>query len=295
MKKVHTIQLDKLVFSCISTVNNNFNCQIDENENYKLIERLTYNSTILIRTKDFSNRFKHTYNVFYIGKRIGTVDFNMFGGGFSKELIRFTVFNEVFYNDTLKCLFDVLKDLNLEINNFSKIDIAIDFQNHNVENMLRRAIRNKKNEIKVLNRFKDRDERVREILYENQGSPNNPYEVQTTYIKNKKETLMACVYNKMDEIDLSRKDYILEYHKSFSYKFKSLFRFEIRLKYEEIYRYLDKHPCSISLENLQKPEFLYSLFEHNLSRLIEIYNGIGKKRKKVSLIPPFEQLINNNL
>ncbi len=202
------------------------------------------------------------------------------------NMLRFTVENEIFYNNNLKYLQIVLSNLNLEINNFTKIDIAIDSYDFNPEQFLRSNLKNKENTIKSFGKIiKDRNKVLNEITYYNHGSLNNPFKIRTILIKNKKRTFELECYDKTDEIKISGKDYILEYHKFINPKLKKIYRQEVRLYYDEIRRYIQKHKKPILLEDLINPNFLFKIYEEYLHRIVTIYKSYSKKKEKVSLLP----------
>lgn len=287
-----TIQLDKLVFCCKSIVEDNFNYAVEHNPEYYFETEFQFGQTKLIRFQDPDKRFKHSFKVFYNDKHIGCIDFNMYGALFN-NLIRFSVTNEVFYNNTLQCIPTVLNDLNLEINNFNKIDIAVDCYDYDIEKELRKNLRDKDNHVKLLGDFiKDRNEVIREVTYFNHGSLNNPFKVRTILIKNKKGTFELSAYNKTEEIKQSKKEYINEYHKKHNSEFSKLCRIEVRLTYDEIHRYIKKHKKPISFEDIMSIEFLYKVFIEYYDRIIEFYKNPenNRKREKISIIPPIEIL-----
>lgn len=284
------IQLDKLVFSCVSIVEDNFNYAVEHNPDYYFETEFQFNRTKLIRFQDPNKRFKHSFKVLYKNKQIGNIDFLMYGA-FSDNLIRFTIFNEVFYNNTLKHIPDVLKDLNLEINNFSKIDIAIDLHDYDIEQALRQNLRDKNNSVKLFkNMIQDRNKVIKEITYYNHGSLNNPFKIRSILIKNKKGTYELSCYNKTEEIKQSGKEYINNYHKDYNPEFTKLYRIEIRLTYEEIRRYIKKHKKPILFNDVTNSQFQYNMFSEYLDRIIVIYrNGASKrKREKIHLLPTLE-------
>lgn len=284
------IQLDKLVFSCLSTVEDNFNYAVEHNPDYYFETEFQFNRTKLIRFQDPNKRFKHSFNVLYQDRKIGSIDFKMQGAIFD-NLIRFTVFNEAFYNNTLKHIPNVLEDLNLAINNFNKIDIAVDCYDFDVEQVLRSNLRNKENSVKLFGRMiKDRNKVIREITYYNHGSLNNPFKIRTILIKNKNKTFELECYDKTEEIKQSGKEYINDYHKQQNSEFKKLHRIEVRLTYDEIHRYIKKHKKPISFNDVTNPQFQYNLFSEYLDRIIVIYrNGASKrKREKIHLLPTLE-------
>lgn len=285
-----TIQLDKLVFCCKSTIEDNFNYAVEHIPEYYFESEFQFSQTKLIRFQDPAKRFRHSFRVLYNDKQMGNIDFCMYGALFD-NLIRFTVFNEVFYNDTLKYIPDVLKDLNLEINNFNKIDIAIDFHDYDIEQVLRQNLRDKDNSVRLFkDMIKDRNKVIREITYYHHGSLNNPFKIRSILIKNKKGTYELSCYNKTEEIKQSGKEYINDYHRDRNPKFTKLYRFEIRLTYDEIHRYIKKYKKPIIFNDIMNPEFLHTMFSEYLDRIIVIYkNGQSKrKRKKISLIPPVD-------
>nr|WP_297165511.1 hypothetical protein [uncultured Dysgonomonas sp.] len=284
------IQLDKLVFSCVSTVQDNFNYAVEDNPNYYFETEFQFNRTKLIRFQDPNKRFKHSFNVIYNDKKIGSVDFKMHGAIFD-NLIRFTVFNETFYNNTLKHIPNVLEDLNLAVSNFNKIDIAIDCYDYDIEKVLRQNLRDKDNSVKLFNStIQNRNKVIKEIVFCNHGSLNNSFKIRSILIKNKKRTYELSCYNKTEEIKQSGKEYINNYHKDHNPKFTKLYRIEIRLTYEEIRRYMKKHKRLISFDDVANPQFQYNMFSEYLDRIIVIYkNGASKrKREKIHLLPTLE-------
>lgn len=123
-KPTAIILLDKLIFSCISTVEDNFNHAVMRDPEYWHTE-LPFGKTKLERTVDPSNRYRHSYAVHYGKWLMGRIDFGLYNYGIDpKKLLRFTVYNEVFSKDRLKYIPAILDDLNLNINNFTQIDIV---------------------------------------------------------------------------------------------------------------------------------------------------------------------------
>lgn len=279
------ILLDKLVFNCKSIVEDNFNYAVENiPEHFNKIE-FRFNHTKLIRCQDPSNRFKHSFRVCHQDIQIGHIDFNMYGNTFN-DLIRFTVHNEAFYNDGLKFIPDALNDLCLEIHNFTKIDIAMDCYDYDIEQVIRRHLRKKDNQIKLLGRIiYDRNQIQKNITYYNHGSLNNQFKVRSILIKNKKGTFELACYNKTEEIRYSKKEYINSYHKKNNPEFKKLYRIEIRLKYDEIHRYIKKKQI-FTLQNMMDSLFLYKIFTEYLDRTITFFsNENKKKREKIFFLP----------
>ncbi|MDR2948598.1 MAG: hypothetical protein LBV71_05265 [Prevotella sp.] len=302
-----TIQLDKLVLCCTSMIEDNFNDAIKYYPEESIKPSHTFGETTLIQTIDKSRRYRYSYNVNYGDHQMGRIDFCMFGQSHRDE-IWFSISNMVFYNGTSQFLPQIFTDLNLKLNNITRLEIALDSYHFNHEQVLRRNIRNKENAIKLMNKFIDREARTSRIKYWNYGSPNNPYNVRTIYIQNerlinypkkgqrnieqnnsgktsaRKSTIELAAYNKLEEIkDFSpHKTYILDYHKKHNPKFKNIHRQEIRLESEELKRYEKKHKKPITLLDLLNKEFLYNMFTEYYDRIIVIKNS---KKEKIQLYP----------
>jgi hypothetical protein len=281
-----TIGLDKLVFACTSTVNDNFDEAVKSDFKLSHEPQLTLGNTTLSQTMDISHRYKYSYTVNYNNNKIGQIDFDQFGFSW-KDGIRFTVDNTVFYNNTQCYLFNVLNDLNLKINNFTYIDIAIDSYKFNAEQILRRNLKNRENQVRIMHRIiRDRTATVDNITYFNKGSLNNPFKIRSISIKDKDGSKEYFAYDKSEEIDYSGKGYILDFHKTKNPKLKNIFRGELRATYKAIYHY-EKEVIKklIALDDLLDKEFLYSMFAYHLKTLIGIKDA---RKKEIPLYPyPF--------
>lgn len=287
-----TILIDKLIFSCISEVEDNFDYTVTHDPEY-WHEDFTFGQTKLIRTQDPSNRYRHSYKVYYGKYLMGVLDFSLYNSGIYTNMLRFTVHNEVFYKYRLKYIPIVLDNLNLKINNFKQIDIAIDSYKHNVEQAIRRNLKDKNNIVRLFKPIiKDRDMTLKQITYYNSGSLNNPYQLRSILIKSKDGRKELACYDKKEEIDkVSKKDYILKFHQEQNPKCKKVYRAEIRFQYEELRRYIKKIKRPIVFDDLLDPQFLNNMFFEYLDRIITIYKGTGKKKTKIQLVdkPPILQ------
>ncbi len=107
-----TIVLDKLEFSCISLVEDNFNHAVKYNPSYYFENEFTFGKTQLKRTQDPSNRYKHSFKVYYEGKLMGTINFCLYHGTIY-DMLNFSMYNEVFYNDSCYVHIAFLMTLNL--------------------------------------------------------------------------------------------------------------------------------------------------------------------------------------
>jgi hypothetical protein len=267
-----TIQLDKLVFSCTSSVLDNFDKKAKTLPS-DAVDEFTCGKTEMKRIKDINKRYNYTYEVKYNGKPMGRVDFEPCNKEhYLPDRIKFSVDNTVFYNDTGKYLQQVLDDLHLQIENFSKIDIAVDSYTFNPEEALRLNL-TKGNRVKLLRKFVDDnapDKILEPVLGTSKPSLNNYYAVRGAMIKNKKGLKVYEGYDKMNEINYkSKKYYILDYHKRNNPKLEHLYRAEIRLSYEPIVKL--KNKVEITLDKLLfDPGFLCGVFEYEVESVISI-------------------------
>ena len=283
-KKNATIQLDKLIFSCTSTLNDNFDEAVKSQPEVAAEHQLNLNDTTLTQTIDNSHRYEYSYTVDYNENHMGQVYFCQYGFSW-KDRVKFAVANPVFYNNTQCYLSQVLDDLNLQIDNYTQIDIAIDSYYFNSEQALRRGIRSKDTQLKISHSIiKDRNQDIDNVVYDAKGSRNNPYKVRTIRIRDKSKNKEYCTYNKKNELKCKPvKSYILDFHKEVNPNFKNLYRAEMRLYYDAI-KYYENVVIKrkITLDDLLDKEFLYSMFTNHRARLVSIK---GKDKKEICLHP----------
>ncbi len=281
------ILLDKLVFTCTSSVEDNFDSTISNNPNFSFELEFRFGNTKLKRTQYLKNDYKHTFKVYYGQHLMGVVCFGLIRSNIYDGMVKFAVDNEVFYNRTMKYLSRALNDLNLEINNFTQIDIAIDSCKFNAEQIVRRSLNDRENRIVAYNNERDRDEWFKEKKGYQSGTPNKPFAARTIHIKNDvkrpSQKLELCCYNKYLEIKhVSHKEYILDYHTHLRKKkqIKQLHRCEVRISGRKIYDYeKDSLKRRITLNDLIDKCFLYEMFKIHVDKVLKIYKGKGCKHK----------------
>ena len=301
-----TIQLDKLSLCCTSTKEDNFNHAIM----FYPDEIYSFGKTFLTETIDNRNRYKYCYNVYHAGYYMGKVKFSLYGQSHHNDKIWFQLDNKVFYNDTFQFLPTIFENLNLQLHNVTRMEIAVDSYFVFFGSYIRKCLRKKDNKVKLFGRYIDRKALEQRIRYWNYGSLDNPFKVRTLYIKNKrkvnnsknkkqgcdgknndnkdsKTTIEMIGYDKLEEIEncSPHKTYILDYHKEHNPKYKHIYREEIRLESEELRRLEKKRRKPITLTDLLSKEFLYDIFSEYIDRIIVIRDSEGKK---IDLFPkPF--------
>lgn len=307
-KPTAIILLDKLIFSCTSIVEDNFNHEVMRNPDYwNTGTPIPFGKTMLERTIDPSNRYRHSYAVYYNEWLMGKIDFGLYNYGIDpKGLLRFSVYNEVFSKDRLKYIPAILDDLNLSINNFKQIDIAIGSCKINSEEVIRRCIKNLNYTLKLFGRkVYDNNKTLKEITYYHSGSRINQFKLRSIYLKKgtkkrkpkngekvkrskKNEIAELICYDKSEEIkEISGKEYISNFFLEQNSKFKRIYWSELRFQYEEIRRYSEKIKRVITFDDLLDPQFLSDMFFEYLDRMITVYEGTGRKKRdtpKIQLV-----------
>lgn len=71
------ILLDKLIFSCISSVDDNFDSAITNNPNFSFESEFKFGNTKLKRTQYLKSDYKHTFKVYYGQYLMGVVSFGL--------------------------------------------------------------------------------------------------------------------------------------------------------------------------------------------------------------------------
>ena len=282
-----TIQIDKLIFSCQSVIDDNFIDVILYSKNNIEKSYFQMNNTEVIRFHNYKSAYKHSYKISYFNYPIGVLELG-YKGKYSKH-IRFTVDNSVFYNGTLQFLPTVLSELYLEVKNISQLDIAIDNYSKKSTKKLYSCIKNEKYKLLLNGKYvKDMDTIINEIVYWEKGSRRNPNQIKSIYAKSAKSGDREFTnYDKLKEIETeSHKYYILDYHKLYNPDFIDIFRDEVRIGEDILYRYQRKHG-EITLFMLLDKQFLFKLFKEFEQRTLEIRDSKGKP-VKLYPTPSFE-------
>ena len=270
-----TIQPDKLIFSCRSTIDDNFTDVILYSKSE--IEKIDFqmNNAYIVRFYNTKSAYKHSYRVYYYNYLMGILELG-YKGKLSNH-IKFTVDDTVFYNGTLPFLLFVLSDLYLEMTNISRLDIAIDNYSSNSTKKLYNCIANEKYKLLLNKKYvKDMNKIINEIVYWHKGSRRNPNQIKSICAKSVKEDKEFTTYDKTKEIETESHKYdILDYHKLYNPDFVNIFRDEVRLE-EDILRRHQKKNGKITLEMLLNKQFLFKLFQEFEQRILVVKDSKGK-------------------
>ena len=274
-----TIQIDKFIFSCRSTVYDNFVDVVLYSKSDIEKSYFQMNNTYIVRFSNIS-AYKYSYKVYYSNYLIGTLELG-YKGKLSKH-IKFSVENLVFYNGAFPYLPSVLSDLFLEITNISHLDIAIDNYIQNSIKRMYSCITNEKYKLLLNKKYvKDMDKIINEIVYWHKGSRRNPNQIKSICAKSKKKDKEFTIYDKRKEIETeSHKEYVLDYHKLYNPDFENLFRDEVRLS-EDVLRRWQKKNGAITLQMLLDRRFLFKLFQEFENRILIAKNDTYRQMTKI--------------
>ena len=231
----------------------------------------------LIRTG--GDRFEFSYIV-CLGepgdrREVGMLKFGRYGAGES-QYIFFKVQNSVLYDiSALKLALTFPDMLGMTFNNFTAIDIAIDYPK-NISAIIKRMMRNDQITT-ILNgkAIKERGRTIPGITFDYSTSLRRLHCPTITLrqakaSKNKEKGITVQSYDKKAEIETSSgKGYILDYYQHP----RHLFRLEVRLRYQELQDYCKKMGIAQSVELIQDRSFLEGAFFYHLSSVLRFSKG----------------------
>lgn len=288
--KFNEISIDKLVL-CYRTLKGSLINHLNENKNeyftwydlelYRVENCKYYNDVYRIVCRDFNENNNWEYFTF------GEIRFNQKSdtNGQNNGLVWFSIENATLYrkynhdSTFLVCLDYIEGRLNIELNNISHIDLAMDSK-ENFAKKLKSLIRNPSLKPIIFGKeIKDRDDEIKHITFCHQSTANK-YLNPTLYFRdknaqiNKSKGITACCYNKAKEIadKGGEKKYILQKYGMP----KKLFRFEIRLHNSQIKEFLKIHDIELSNNLLIDKDLLEFMFNSFLNRIIRFKDENGK-------------------
>ena len=225
------------------------------------------------------DRFEFTFAVCYgepgAREEIGILKYGRYGAGES-QYVYFKFNNWVLYSlPTLQLALSLPDLLGLQFNNFTALDIAIDYRK-NISTIIKRMMRNE-SVTTILNgkAQKDRKRIIREMTVDYSTSLNRLHHPTITLRqekarKHKDKGITVQSYDKKAEIEtVSDKDYILEYYGQPRF----LFRLEVRLRYQELQDYCKREKLIQSAELVFDPAFLLGAFYYHLSAVLRFTKG----------------------
>ena len=225
------------------------------------------------------DRFEFTFAVCLgePGERedIGILKYGRYGAGES-PYVYFKLYNWVLYSPPIFQLAISLPDLlGLLFNNFTAIDIAIDFRK-NIGTIIKRMMRDERVTTILNGRAQKDRRRIIQGMTVDYSTSLNRLHCPTITLRqakakrNKDKGITVQAYDKKAEIEAgSGKDYILEYYG----RPRFLFRLEVRLRYQELQDYCRKEKLIQSADLVCDPAFLLGAFYYHLSAVLRFTKG----------------------
>lgn len=157
--------------------------------------------------------------------------------------------------------------LDLKINNITTLDIAFD-SNINFAKRIRKAVFNPSLSVILNGKLKDDPKEVlNEIIYLQKGNQERVTDLSVYISQKKKDGFKLCIYDKVKEVKVSNKSYILDWMKMS----QNLYRVEIRLKSQHLKEYftgLNDFDLNLIYPCLCNQKFLFDIFISFSMRLL---------------------------
>ncbi|MBQ3845405.1 MAG: hypothetical protein II817_10590 [Bacteroidales bacterium] len=213
------------------------------------------------------------YCVYYLQRDFGTLLFDRFSDR-EHKYSWLSVKNHVFYSDDFAELNDLQSVLG-EINNITNLDIACDLNFNPVPRIKKLLKRDDVAIVRCGTKIDDKKQEIEGLLFLH---PTNSVRelAPTLYFSDADKRKSFVVYDKMKEIKKSGKSYIAEYYGNP----KRLYRMEIRLKSDELFRYFKKYSITPTINMVLDRTFIQSMYFEFLFRLLHI----TYKRKSIGLL-----------
>ena len=208
-------------------------------------------------------------------KEIGVLKYGRYGAGDS-PYVYFKILNWVLYSPpTLQLAMSLPDLLGLLFNNFTAIDIAIDFRK-NIGTIIKRMMRDERVTTILNGRAQKDRRRIIQGMTVDYSTSLNRLHCPTITLRqakakrNKDKGITVQAYDKKAEIEAGYgKDYILEYYG----RPRFLFRLEVRLRYQELQDYCRKEKLIQSADLVCDPTFLLGAFYYHLSAVLRFTKG----------------------
>ena len=221
--------------------------------------------------------YEGIYWVAYAQHEFGTLLFDRFSDK-EKKYCWVSIRNQVFYSNTMRI--DILNEfqdaVGFEgINNITQLDLACDLPFNPVPRIKKLLKREDVSVVRCGTKIEDKKQVIDGLFFLH---PTNGLKelAPTLYFSDNDKRKSFVVYDKKKEIQHSDKAYIADYYGNP----RRLYRLEIRLTSDELYRYFKKNDISPSVDLLADQSFLKSMYDEFLFRLLHF----SYKRKSVGLL-----------
>ncbi len=217
------------------------------------------------------------YGVAYAQHEFGILLFDRFSDK-EKRYCWLSIRNQVFYSDTMSiAMLNEFQDaMGFEgINNITQLDLAYDLPFNPVPRIKKLLKREDVSVVRCGTKIEDKRQVIDGLFFLH---PTNGLKelAPTLYFSDSDKRKSFVVYDKKKEIQRSNKAYIADYYGNP----RRLYRLEIRLTSDELFRYFKKNDISPSVDLLVDQSLLKSMYDEFLFRLLHF----TYKRKSVGLL-----------
>lgn len=253
-----------------------------------------FNETKLeeISLKDIHTHFRFNYYVYVGGsKKIALLQWG--SNGTTSQYGYMTLLNHTFYNRDWILYKRAVEDLQLQIHNVSRLDIAYDSFTDPTKRYFR-IVRDKENEIVINgNIINDRCKLLHSPYFICRGTLNDPMSNPQIHFSTSDKSTTCRVYNKTKEIEeSSHKSYISELYNKIIHKESDIYRCEISLNSKILYRSVEAIATKENLSSeegllrfltlLEDDRYLTIIHRETMMRLFR-YSHKGKGKRKTLL------------
>lgn len=221
--------------------------------------------------------YESIYGIAYAQHEFGTLLFDRFSDK-EKKYCWVSIRNQVFYSNTMRIdILDEFQDaVGFEgINNITQLELACDLPFNPVPRIKKLLKREDVAVVRCGTKIEDKKQVIDGLFFLH---PTNGLKelAPTLYFSDNDKRKSFVVYDKNKEIQWSNKTYIAEYYG----KPKHLYRMEIRLTSDELFRYFKKNDITPSVDLLVDQSFLKTMYDEFLFRLLHF----SYKRNSIGLL-----------
>lgn len=217
------------------------------------------------------------YGVAYAQHEFGTLLFDRFSDK-EKRYCWLSIRNQVFYSDkmSIALLNDFQDAVGFEgVNNITQLELACDLPFNPVPRIKKLLKREDVAVVRCGAKIEDKKQVIDGLFFLHPTSGLKEL-APTMYFSDTDKRKSFVVYDKKKEIQRSNKAYIADYYGNP----RRLYRMEIRLTSDELFRYFKKNDISPSVDLLVDQSFLKSMYDEFLFRLLHF----SYRRKSIGLL-----------
>lgn len=239
-------------------------------------DHLQFGDFELVRGKA-DGTYEGIYGIAYAQQEFGILLFDRYSDK-EKKFFWVRIRNQVFYSNTMSiALLKELQDMTRlgAINNITELELACDLSFNPVPRIKKLLKMDDVSVVRCGAKIEDKKQEIESLLFLHPANSLRELPPSLCFSDADKRKSLK-VYDKNKEIRKSQKAYISDYYGNP----KRLYRMEIRLCSDELFRYFKKYDISPSVDMLTDQSFLESMYDEFLFRLLHF----SYKRKSIGLL-----------